>query len=227
MSSQARPQNPPIRLAVVADVRLYRERLAQSLSARDGFIVVGTADDQVGALSLARESMVDLLVLDMAMVNSLDVVRAITAEIPSAKVVAFAVNEVEADVIACAEAGIVGYVSREASLDDLMAVVRSAARDELISSPRIASKLLRRAATAGPLRRPANGSLTRREQEIWSLLERGLSNKEIATELGIEVSTAKNHVHNLLDKLDVSTRAEAAALVYAKAPTLPSRSSYG
>lgn len=82
-------------------------------------------------------------------------------------------------------------------------------------------------AQPGPVRRPAKVSLTRREKEIWSLLEQGLSNKEIATELGIEVSTAKNHVHNLLDKLNVSTRAAAAALVYTQAPTLPSRSSFG
>ena len=226
MSSKASPKDSPIRVAVVADVRLYRERLAQSFSARDGFIHVGTADDQPGALSLARESTPDVLVLDMAMVNSLRVLRAITEEIPSVKIVAFAINEGEDDVIACAAAGIVGYVSREASLDDLIAAVRSAARDELICSPRIAAKLLRRAAVHGPLRRPAKVSLTRREQEIWDLLERGLSNKEIATELGIEVSTAKNHVHNLLDKLHVSTRAAAAALVYTQPSTLPSRSAF-
>ena len=213
-----------IGVGIVSDVRLYREGIAQSLASREEIVVVGTAYDEASAIKLCRKLGRDVLLLDMATAGALAIIRRLADEFPKAKLVAFAIDEVEHDVIACAEAGVVGYVPRTASLEDLITVVESASRDELICSPRVASGLLRRvAAKSGAGGHAAAATLTRREREIWQLLERGLANKEIASELGIEVTTAKNHVHNLLAKLKVTSRAEAAALLHDTRGSSPSK----
>ena len=214
----------PIRIGVVSDVRLFREGIAESLSARDQFTVLGSAANLAGALALGEKLRGHILLLDVAMTEGLAIVRALSDALPDLRTVGFALDEVEDDVVACAEAGIVGYVPREASFETLVEIVKSASRDELVCSPRIASQLLRRLAVKrGSVGHPREAVLTRRQREVWQLLDGGLANKEIATELGIEVATAKNHVHSLLAKLHVSSRAEAAALRHTGAATLPSR----
>ncbi len=214
----------PILVGVVSDVRLYREGIAESLSARDQFTVLGSAATLAGALALGEKLRGHILLLDVAMAEGLTIVRALSDTLPDLRTVGFALDEVEDDVVACAEAGIVGYVPRDASFDTLVEIMESASRDELVCSPRMASQLLRRLAVKpGSVGHPAEARLTRREREVWQLLDGGLANKEIATELGIEVTTAKNHVHSLLTKLKVSSRAEAAALRHTRAATLPSR----
>ena len=217
-------QQRGIRAGVVSDVRLYREGIAESLSARAQFTVLGSAENLTGALALGAKFRGHILLLDVAMQDGLTIVRALADTLPDLRIVGFALDEIEDDVVACAEAGIMGYVPRDASLDALVEVLESTARDELICSPRIASRLLRRLAiTPGAVGHPAEAGLTRREREVWQLLDQGLANKEIATELGVEVATAKNHVHNLLAKLKVSSRAEAAALGHTRSTALPSR----
>src|SRR2546421_13075479 len=129
-------------------------------------------------------------------------------------------GEDHGDVLASAEAGAIAYVPREASLEDLVAVIECAVRGEAVCSPRVAGALLRRIAvlaTDGRSDRvPAR--LTKREREIMGLIDEGLSNKEIAKRLRIEVATVKNHVHNILEKLQVHRRGEAAARVRAALP---------
>jgi two-component system, NarL family, nitrate/nitrite response regulator NarL len=112
-----------------------------------------------------------------------------------------------------AEEGTAGYVPRDAGLADLEACVHSVARGEALYTPRMAAALLRRIAALAAERRPQppRAKLTLREREIAALMREGLSNKEIASVLSIEASTVKNHVHNILAKLDVHRRAEAAA----------------
>ena len=202
----------PTRVAVVADVRLYRDGIAQALAERTEFVVVGTSDSLDEACDLLTAATPHVVLVDMAMVEGLTVLR-VLAKVQNVHVVAFAIDEVDDDVVACAEAGVVGYVPRDASLTDLVAVLQSARQGELICSPSVASTLLR---TVGRRYRRAGRvvsvPVTLREQQVWRLLERGLSNKEIATELSIGAATAKNHVHNLFAKLRVSTRGEAAAL---------------
>ncbi len=188
-------------ILIVADIRLYREGLAQVLARQSSFRLTGTAGDAHSAIAQLRGQHPDMVLVDMAMSASVDVVRAIRESAPETKVVALSVAESEADVWACAEAGVTGYVGRDASLADLI--------------PRMAGSLLRRLAElaiAQPLGTPST-HLTRREQEILRLLDEGLANKEIARRLGIEVATVKNHVHNILDKLQVHRRAEAAAIM--------------
>jgi DNA-binding NarL/FixJ family response regulator len=117
--------------------------------------------------------------------------------------------------MACVECGVVGFVPRDASLSDLVSTIESALCGEANVSPRLAASLMRRLASIARQRSPAAVAthLTQREQEILAMLGEGLSNKQIAARLIIEVATVKNHVHNILSKTKLNRRSEAAALL--------------
>ena len=204
-----------ISVLIVADIRLYREGLAQAIERQAHLRLAGTAADPDGALQQVRAARPDVVLLDMAMAGSAEAIRTIRELAPEVKVVALSVTETELDVCACAEAGVVGYVARQASLPDLVAALESAARGEALFSPRMAASLLRRVAALAAIQPhdPGHMHLTPREREIVHLLDEGLANKDIARRLGIEVATVKNHVHNVLEKLHVHRRGEAAARV--------------
>ena len=204
-----------IRVVIAADIRLYREGLSEILGREKGIKVVGTAADWPQSLARVRDLMPDVVLVDMAMPESVLAVRSLAAAAPDVKVVALAVPESERDVIAYAEAGIAGYVTREASVEELAQAVDSAARGELILSPRMAATLLKHVATLATQRGSVvpEARLTARELEIVELIDEGLSNKEIARRLSIGLPTVKNHVHHVLEKLQVSRRSEAAAHV--------------
>lgn len=200
-------------IVVVADVRLYREGLHNALSRRENFVIKGEATSIESVLPLVTSNQADVVVLDMATQNGLEIARAINRSAPAVKIVAFAVEEVDRNIFACAEAGISAWVDREGTIDDLTRAIESVTREELVCSARMAAAMFRRLGSlATSSQKPANVSpLTAREREIVVLIERGLSNKEIAKRLTIEVSTVKNHVHSILGKLNVTTRGEAAA----------------
>jgi two-component system, NarL family, nitrate/nitrite response regulator NarL len=196
---------------IVADIRLYREGLARCLAEK--YDVVGTASDGEEAVQRAFELRPELVLVDMAMLESAPTVRAIVELESPVRVVALAVPETEGHVLACAEAGISGYVPREASLRDLLATIDNVANGEVVCSPRIVASLFQRVATLATQRVPSSPytMLTAREAEVVDLIDQGLSNKEIAGQLFIEVATVKNHVHNILEKLQVRRRSDAAA----------------
>lgn len=202
-----------IRVAIVADTRLYREGLAQVLGRDSRISVVATVARHDEALASLPAVQADVVLVDMATPDSCRLVRAMLDRVPHARVIALGVAEDGDDVLGCAEAGVAGYVPREASIEDLVAAVESVARGEAICSPRVAASLLRRVAALAATHEGALplAHLTIREREIIRLIDDGLSNKEIARHLGIEVATVKNHVHNILDKLQVHRRGEAAA----------------
>ncbi|MGH7516520.1 MAG: LuxR C-terminal-related transcriptional regulator [Gemmatimonadales bacterium] len=204
-----------IRVAIVADVRLYREGLVQILSRDSKIRVVATAAQREEALACLSDTQPDVILVDMAFPDSHQVVRLILEHAPAGRVLALGVAEDEGDVLGCAEAGVSGYVPREASVEELVTVIESVARGEAICSPRVAASLLRRVAAlaAGQGGRFPRVQLTSREREIVRLIDSGCSNKAIANDLGIEVATVKNHVHNILEKLQVHRRGEAAARV--------------
>ena len=136
---------------------------------------------------------------------------------PDIKVIAIAIADVEQEVFDCAEAGVSGFLSRNASIQDVLTAIHCAVRNELVCSPRIAALLFSRLATKASKRSDErdNESLTRREHEIASLITRGLSNKEIARELRIQNATVKNHIHSILGKLRVRRRGQVAARMHA------------
>jgi DNA-binding NarL/FixJ family response regulator len=203
---------PMLTILIVSDIRLYLDGLAELLSRREAVRVIGAATRPDEALQLACELNPQVVVVDQALPGSLLLSRTLGQVRPDIRVVALGVPESEESVLAFAEAGIAGYVAREGSVHDLVDAVERAARGELQCSPQVAGTLLRRLAwraAAGATLMPS--PLTARESEIVRLIDEGLSNKEIAVRLGIEVATVKNHVHNLLEKLRVRRRSEAAA----------------
>ncbi|MGC2776549.1 MAG: response regulator transcription factor, partial [Bradyrhizobium sp.] len=155
----------------------------------------------------------DAVLLDASLLDGAASPRCIREIVPEIKVVAFAVTEIDQEVIACAEAGISAYVPREGSTEDLVAAVHQAMRGELVCPPRVAALLFGRVATLSAEQTAPidDGALTQREQEIIPLIERGLSNKEIARHLYVGTATVKNHIHNILEKLRVRRRGEVAA----------------
>jgi DNA-binding NarL/FixJ family response regulator len=200
-----------MRVLIGGPVRLYRESLAHAFGHAGGYEVVGTASTSSEVLELARALGPDVVLADATMPDLAALARELADR--SDKVVILGVSEAEEGVIPLIEAGISGYVTGEASLGDVFTAVDRAARGESVVSPRIVAGMMQRLAklkrehisVLGP------SSLTSREQEIASLLDEGLSNREIALRLQIELPTVKNHVHNILEKLQVHRRGEAAA----------------
>lgn len=205
-----------VRLVAVAKVRFFREGLTRLFAERDGYSVVATAGASAQGLALIREHRPDIVLLVLDADAGAPLVRDIVASTPATRVISVGVSEDDPSVVELAEAGVAGYVTMDAGSEDLVRIVDSVACGEALCHPRIASALLQRLATLSrtgeTAHRPVTG-LTAREREIVELIDRGLSNKEIATHLCIEVATVKNHVHNLLEKLRVTRRGEAAALM--------------
>ena len=199
---------------VVSELRLLAEGLVRLLESKPGIRVIGVATRARERLRPFAREAPEIVLLDSATEDP-SVVRDVLDAVPGCKVVVVGVSEMEDDVIVWAEAGVAGYVSREASLDELTQAVLGAARGEVPISPKMAATLLRRVAALAAVHAPPahDSRLTKRELEIVGLIDEGLSNKEIARRLCIELPTVKNHVHNILEKLQVNRRADAAALV--------------
>jgi DNA-binding NarL/FixJ family response regulator len=165
------------------------------------------------ATSLARAP-VEVALVDLVMTDAIGTIRKIAGTVAPTAVIALAVRDDVKEIIACAEAGAVGYITRDESLADLITAIEFATRGELRCTPHIAACLFRRisALSPGDGRLGAGHDLSARESEVLHLIGAGLCNKEIARSLGIEVSTVKHHVHHILRKLNVSRRGEAASL---------------
>jgi two-component system, NarL family, nitrate/nitrite response regulator NarL len=204
---------------VFARVRLYREGIVRAFEREPGVRVVGSAAELGEAVTKVAALQPDVLLIDTSFPGSLVAVRTIAAAQPACAVVAFAVPEQAEAVIAFAEVGAAGYVTREASTTDLVKSIEHAADGEIPCSPHVAGTLFRRLACLAAQRSPPPPleRLTVREREVALLIAEGLSNAQIAGRLRIEVPTVKHHVHHVLEKLEVGKRGEAAARVRAEA----------
>jgi two-component system nitrate/nitrite response regulator NarL len=204
-----------LRVFILAAVRLYREGLQRSLTDTPSMTVVGCEACPADALRLIPVLCPDVVLLDVGMAEGVRVAREIRAATSRTRVIALAVSETATDVIACAEAGMSGYVTQDGTVSDLIATIERAARGETLCPPNVTASLFDRLAALSEGRFPtlaaAAPELTAREVEVLLLIERGLSNKEIARTLSIALPTVKNHVHNLLRKLQVNCRAEATS----------------
>lgn len=197
-----------IRVLLVADVRLHREGLA-GLFARDGGIRVAATSGSHENLTRDAEG-ADVAVIDAAGEDSVGAVQRVAAA-ASLPIVTLGTPRAPDQVIAFAEAGVLGFVEGEASVEELRSGIECAARGEASCPPRIATTLLARLAALTGVHRGVSEptGLTRRERQIVQLIAEGMSNKEIAQRLCIEVATVKNHVHNILEKLKVGRRSDA------------------
>ena len=181
-------------------------------------VLVGLAASAADAVEQVRRLAPDVALLDMAMSDAFSVARHLTRFAGASRIVALGMAENEAEVLNCAQLGIAGYVTREASIADMLAAVEATARGEVHCSPKIAGSLFRRIAALSTER--SNGTtanaLTARESQILKLLQQGMSNKMISRSLGIELPTVKNHVHSILAKLGIHRRTEAISLLYVR-----------
>ena len=205
-----------IRVLIVADVRFYRDGLADSISRHPRCTVLGTASSRVDATNRARELTPDIVLLDAALPEGFSTAADIVSCAPTTRVVAIALDETPHAVLEWAEAGVAGYVPRDASLADLIATIERTARGELQCSAQVAAGMIRRVWALAKVAGDKQGTigsapLTPREREIMPLIDQGMTNKDIARHLGIGVATAKSHVHHILEKLQVRGRSQAAA----------------
>jgi DNA-binding NarL/FixJ family response regulator len=204
------------RIAILSDVRLYREGLARILT-EDGRLQVTAVSERAEDLLGSDRVEPDVVLLDFGTLQALAGARMIRDQLPRAKVVALGVREGRGEIISCAEAGVAAYVCRNGNVEDLVEAAIGATREELRCSRRIAAALFRTVATLASQLAPGveGDSLSEREIQILRLIDDGLSNKEIASRLVIGVATVKNHVHSILTKLRAGSRQEAAAKVRA------------
>ncbi len=218
-----------LRILVLSAVRLLREALATALVARGvANVHAATAHDLAGAL---RPTLPDVVIVDVRSHGMLEVLHTLVTGSPSLPVIAFGVEEHETDVLACAEAGASAFLSAECGPDELRAAIDRVRSDEFVCSPGVAALLFRwhgtRSASADPMDVGVTDShLTNREIEVLALLDRGMSNKEMAMALNISIATVKQHVHRILEKLHVHNRGAAVAQVRhasrtASRPALP------
>jgi DNA-binding NarL/FixJ family response regulator len=212
--------NDALRVLVVSSIRLFQEAFATLMERQDGISIVGAASPPQ-APAIVDELRPDIVLLDATRQRDLDYAKTLAERRPTAKVVAFGIAETDAEVVSLAEAGISGYVHQDAAAADVAAVLASTMRGELLCSPRAAATLCQHVALLSRNDRggASPAALSKRELQIAGLIDRGLSNKEIARRLGIQAATVKNHVHNILDKLKVHRRGEAAACLRVISPT--------
>jgi two-component system nitrate/nitrite response regulator NarL len=201
----------PIRVAVADDHPMFRAGVVGSLREVQGIEVVGEAGDAESALSLARTELPDVIILDIAMPGGgLTAAREIAAACPATRIVMLTVSEDEDDLLAAVKAGASGYVLKGAGAGELVSIIRSVNAGEVYVAPALAWGMLREMQT--PRTSPFD-ELTEREREVLELVAEGLSNQEVGDRLGLAEKTIKHYMTNILGKLQVRSRVEAALLV--------------
>lgn len=206
-----------IRILLIDDHTLFRSGIKSLLQRQPDFEVVGEAGDGLEGVKRAKLLAPDVVLLDLHMpgVSGRDAVRLIAEEAPGAHIIMLTVSEDAEDLIDCLRAGAQGYLLKNIDTDFLLDALRHAAAGESVMSPQMTAKLM--ASVRKPLResRPPEEKerLSPREREIMTWLARGASNKEMARALDLAESTVKIHIQNILKKLNLSSRVQAA--VYA------------
>lgn len=212
--NKAAPSSGTIRLLVVDDHDLFRTGLASLLGAQHDIDVVAQASGGRMAVRLADELRPDVILMDQRMpdIEGPEATREILERHPVARVLALTVVSEDSDVEAALAAGACGFLAKDTPIDGILVAVRAAAQGVAWLSPRAAEVVLGRV-RADTLEGEDSGSLdelSSRELDVLRLIARGLENAEIAQELGISPRTAKNHVSNILAKLGLPSRVQAA-----------------
>jgi DNA-binding NarL/FixJ family response regulator len=209
----------PIRVLVVDDHALFRRGLEMVLAQEPDIELVAEASDGAEALSKAAETLPDIVLMDVRMPkrSGIEACTSIKEVVPSAKIIMLTISDEEADLYDAIKAGATGYLLKEISIDEVAAAIRAVHGGQSLISPSMASKLLSEFASMikkGDARQqiPAP-KLTDREMEVLRLVAKGLNNRDIAKQLFISENTVKNHVRNILEKLQLHSRMEA--VVYA------------
>jgi DNA-binding NarL/FixJ family response regulator len=211
----------PFRIVVVDDHVVLRDGIVSILDAQSDFEVVGVAGTVGEALKAVRSARPDLVLMDYGLPdgNGLEATKEILALYPETKIVLLTVHEEDDLLFGAIRNGASGYLLKNTSAADLLAKLRGLSQGDVAISPTQVSRILSEFAKTAP---PASAAqeeplpLTNRELEVLGLIIKGRSNQQIATQLHISVHTVKNHVHNILDKLNVDNRHEASDLAIRK-----------
>ena len=208
----------PIRVLLVDDHAMVRRGMRDFLSLHDDIEVVGEAADGAAGVEQAKALRPDIVVMDLMMPN-LDGIEAtgrIKAALPDVEVIALTSFIEESRVVAAIEAGASGFLLKDAEADELAAAIRSAAAGEVHLDPAVASIVARRMRDGGrgaaADQTDGIGTLTSRERDVLARVARGYPNRQIAADLGITERTARTHVSNILAKLGLTSRTQAALL---------------
>ncbi len=195
-----------IKVLVADDHLVVREGLVVMLQGAGEFEVVGEACDGQEAIRLAKELRPDVVLIDVQMpgVGGIEATRQIKKHVPEAQVVILSSFDQDEYIYRTIQAGAKGYVLKGSELEELLEVVRAAARGESLLPAHIATKLVKRVSAA-----QRGHNLTKREYEVLGLLAKGLRNRGIAKKLNITERTVKNHVTQIIAKLGVKSRTEA------------------
>ncbi len=201
-------------MIVADDQELFRRGLTMLLTQEPDIEVVAEAGDGVAATDLASSMAPDVVLLDVRMPrrSGIEACRAIKESNPSAKVIMLTVSDEEGDLYEAVKSGAAGYLLKDSSIEEVAQGIRVVADGQSLISPSMAVKLIDEfKQMSKPERHQVNGGLrlTERELEVLRLVAKGMNNREIAKQLFISENTVKNHVRNMLEKLQLHSRMEA------------------
>jgi len=210
---RAKSGGEPIRVIVVDDQELFRRGLTMLLNVEDDIEVVGEASDGVAAADLAASSVPDVVLMDVRMPkqSGIEACSSIKDVAPNARIIMLTVSDEEADLYDAVKNGASGYLLKDSSIDEVAQAVRLVADGQSLISPSMAIKLLDefKQMSRADRQQVPTPRLTDRELEVLRLVAQGLNNREIAKQLFISENTVKNHVRNILEKLQLHSRMEA------------------
>ena len=206
-----------LRVLIVDDHDLFRTGL-KNLLEEQGIHVVGEAANGKAAIRLTSELAPDIVIMDLNMpgLTGVETTRQLGSLAPLTRVIVLTISAEDSDVMSAIMAGACGYLLKDSSIHDLIASIRAAAAGEALISPQIAAKVLQRLRAQSASTDAAEtirAELSRRELEVLKLIANGKDNAQIARELFISPKTVKNHISNILMKLQIENRIQAA--VYA------------
>ena len=209
----------PIKVLIVDDHALFRRGIAMVLEQEKDIELVGEAGDGAEAVAIVTDTMPDVVIMDVGMPKrgGIEATSQIKELSPHTKVVMLTNHDEEADLYDSIKAGASGYLLKDVAIEEIPAAIRSVQAGQSMISPSMASKLLSEFATmvkkTDEKPAPAQPRLTDREMEVLRLVAKGRNNRDIAKELFISENTVKNHIRNILEKLQLHSRMQA--VVYA------------
>lgn len=220
MPADAEAPDLPIAIALIEDNRLVREGLTALINQQPGLVVVASQAAEVRPLPRQSSPHVVLLDIGLRTADSIRIAAKVRADYPDAKVIIMDLLPAQEDIHEFVNAGVSGFIMKDATLDELVATIRSVAAGTSVLPPTMVNTLFSQIAhdAMGRARGAVLESvrMTPRERQVVNLIAEGMSNKEIAARLHVAVHTVKSHVRNVLEKLTLHSRLQIAAYVHAE-----------